>query len=236
MRAQLKALYDLQQVDLQIASLNKALASLDDGSTLCKQIAAGEKQLAVLLNDLRSKELELKESELNLQSVEARGADLRKRMYGGSISNPKELSSIEKEIEALDKNRSELDEQILTLYDAVEERQASVKKLESAILQAKTRLDRNMAEYNSKSEEQNGELATLFGERQKMTEAVTDKRLLQRYESIKSRHKDTGLAVVEGGKCGACHIGLTTYMQMQVEDNDQVSTCESCGRILFLDN
>lgn len=233
MKAQLRALYGLQLVDLQISEVKKSLDGLDNGDKLRKQLAQAESGLTTLKKDLKKSETDLFDSELSLKSVEEKRKTLDKKLYAGGITNPKELSSIEKEIAALGNNRAELDERILGLYETVELRQADVNKVAALIETAKQRLAKITSEFQSKSEELNVQLQQLGEDREKALARVTDKPLLQRYESIRLRNKDSGIALVEGGKCGGCHVGLTSYTLRAVKEDEQYQTCESCGRILF---
>ncbi|MEN6521311.1 MAG: C4-type zinc ribbon domain-containing protein [Armatimonadota bacterium] len=234
MKSQLRALYELQQVDLQIAAANKALAALDNGAALRKQLSDAEKKLESSLEDIKKLESDLKDSELSLKSVETKKQNCEKKLYAGQVANPKELSSMEKEIEILGKSREKLDERILELYEAIEPKRAAANKLEDVMKQFRQHVANIVSKYQAKHKELSALIEQLNTERQKCTSAVTDRTILQRYESIKSRHKDTGLAKVENSQCGGCHVGLTPYAQRLLKEGEQYQICESCGRILFL--
>lgn len=235
MKAQLRALYELHQIDLQTAAARKAIADLDDGTLLRQHTARAEKIHKALAEALRKSESELQDSELKLKTIENKRETFKKRLYEGQITNPKELSSIEKEIEMLGKSRAQLDERILELYDLVENQQNDAKTAEETLTKLKTRTAKHVAQYQTKSRELNEQIEALTAARGKAVANVTDRSLLQRYESIKSRHKDTGLAKVEDSKCGGCHIALTAFTKRLLKEGEQFQTCESCGRILFLD-
>lgn len=235
MKAQLRALYELQQVDLQLAAIRRTLAALDDGSTIIRKLSILEKQLVSASEELRKSESELKDNELNLKSIEAKKQSFEQKLYAGQVISPKELSSIEKEIEMLGKSRAKLDEKVLELYDTVDREQTTVRETKAAVDHLKELLAKHTADYKAKSSEFNAQIEQLTAARQKAIGAVTDPSLLQRYETIRVRYKDTGLAKVENGKCGGCHVGLTPYTQRMLKENTQYQSCESCGRILFLD-
>ncbi|MBI2844320.1 MAG: hypothetical protein HYX78_13040 [Armatimonadetes bacterium] len=234
MKEQLKALCNLQQVDLQIAAARRAIAALNDGAALHKQLAAADRQLASLSEELRKSEAELHDNELNLKSIETKIQGFRNRLYAGSVTSPKELSSIEKEIEMLGKSRAKLDERILELYDLVERQQNAVKTLETKANDIRERHSKHTADYQAKSRDLNSQIEQLDTQRQKALETVTNRPLLQRYESLRGRYHDTGLARVTDGKCGGCHIGLTGFSLRKLKEGQEVQACESCGRILYL--
>lgn len=235
MNTQLKALYELQQIDVQLSAAQRAIAALDDGTKLRQQLALAEKQLTALTEQLKKSQSELQDNELNLKSLETKKSDFEKKLYEGKIVNPKELSSIEKEIEALGKTRAKLDERILELYDIVEKQQTDAAKMEAVATQLKKRLTDHLAQYQAKTKDLQKQIETLTASRQAAIATVTDRQLLSKYETIRARYKDTGLSKVENGKCGVCHVGLTSYTQRLLKENEQYQTCESCGRILFLE-
>ena len=235
MKAQLKALYELQQVDLQIAAAKRALAALDNGTALRQQLSLAEKRLADLSEQLRKSEAELRDNELNLKSVETKKQIFEKKLYAGQVTNPKELSSMEKEVAMLGKTRARLDERILELYDVVERQQAEVRQAEEAAAELKRRVEEQSAQYQAKSHELTSQIEQLTSQRQNAVSTITDRALLQRYETVKARYKDSGLAKVEDGKCGGCHISLTPYILRLLKEDGHYQTCESCGRILYLE-
>lgn len=236
MNAQLKALYELQKVDLRLAAARTALAALDAGAALRQQLTDYEKRLAALTDVLKKSETELKDSELNLKSVETKKQSFEQKLYTGQVMNPKELASMEKEIEILGKSRGKLDDRILELYEIVETQQADVKKAETIVAQLKERLSQQTAQYEAKSRELNSQIEQLTAERQKSLGAVTDRQILQRYEAVRARYKDSGLAEVQDGKCGGCHVGLTSFSIRKLREDAEYQTCESCGRILVMIN
>lgn len=233
MKDQLKLLYELQQVDIQIASEKRSLEQLDSGETLKRQVLALETKLASLTSQLRKLEAELKDKELQLKTVEEKKESFDKKLYGGQITNPKELSSIEKEIAMLQKNRGDLDESILKLYDDIDQQKTEVERYRAGIARGESKLSVITDAYNSAAGDLNANMQVLMRSRETIVSTVTDKSLLQRYESTRSKMKDTGLAVIENGRCGGCHTGVTPYQVRLVIEDESLQTCENCGRILY---
>ena len=55
------------------------------------------------------------------------------------------------------------------------------------------------------------------------------------YNRLAQRSRD-GIAVAEvvNGSCSACFMSLRPQMQVEVKRGDQIITCESCTRILYM--
>jgi uncharacterized protein len=233
MKEQLQALYKLQQIDVRIASFRKALAALDNGETLKGQLVGVEKRHAELSETLRKVEADLRDCELELKSLEEKKKGFEAKLYDGKTTNPKELSGIEKEIAMLGKTREKLDERTLTLYESVEKQKTETDKIGALIASAKERLVQIVSKYKTEAGRLNDEIAKLTEIRQKAIDGITDKILLQKYETVRVRYKDTGLALVKEGKCGGCHISLTPYVLRMIKEDGEIQICESCGRILY---
>src|SRR5947207_1768280 len=134
MNPNLSALYALQQVDSALALATRQYQALDPGRA---EQSAAESALALhdrLLRSLHETEGNLKDSELEQLAVEKKKKDFETKLYSGKVQAPKELASMQEEIEALGRQRGRLDERILTLMD-----EAEVRRTEEA--EAKARLE-----------------------------------------------------------------------------------------------
>jgi predicted nucleic acid-binding Zn-ribbon protein len=121
MDERLNALYELQKIDLELAKLQKMRGALDDGSAKKEEVAASRRSADEAEKLLRDAASEMQDKDLNLKSVEAKRKTFKERLYAGKVTNPKELSSMEKEIEQLGRQKDTLEERILELMDVIEE-------------------------------------------------------------------------------------------------------------------
>ena len=64
---------------------------------------------------------------------------------------------------------------------------------------------------------------------------VTDKSLFARYETVRKKTGNTGIAKVIGGKCEGCRISIVQFTSRKLFEDKEYVCCESCGRILYLD-
>ncbi|MCB0539778.1 MAG: hypothetical protein KDE33_19845, partial [Bacteroidetes bacterium] len=63
-----------------------------------------------------------------------------------------------------------------------------------------------------------------------------DESLLKAYDRIRGAYKD-GLAVVsvERNSCGGCHAAIPPQVQIDIDEQKKIISCEHCGRILVPD-
>lgn len=236
MKEQLLALYELQSLDLGIAQARAKLAAMSGAKELKLKLAAGRSQLETAEKTLHALETELKDSELQLKTLEEKRVGYEKRLYNGAIVNPKELSAIEKEIQMLKEQQGKLDGRTLELYDQVETVRNKVQSLRKIVAEIERRVEEALSRESSDKADLEAELADLQAKREEAARKITNKPLMARYDAVRKKTGTTGISKVIDGKCEGCRISLAAFMMRKLSECDEIVTCESCGRILFLDS
>lgn len=229
----LKALYALQTIDSQIQKAKRAQAALDNGTaaTAAAEAAHAEEQQKRSTHHRLAGDL--KDSELKSAAIETKRKNYQQKLYQGTVTNPKELANIEKEIEALGRQQSDLDGRILELMEETEQAQAALALAEEQARQADGHRAGVLASFRSRREALDLDLTDLARQRQEAESAVEDKAALKRYESIRAKPGGIGIARIEGSTCGGCHMTLPNALIKTVKEGSQIQTCENCGRMLL---
>jgi predicted nucleic acid-binding Zn-ribbon protein len=157
-------------------------------------------------------------------------------MYGGSMSNAKELQSLQSELDSLARRRASLEDQILqqmveaepvdaelaTVATKREVLDARAVDVTAVLVEAETSID--------------AELEALEAQRATLVDGL-DPALVERYEKLRARLKGVGVARFVGGTCHGCHLALPAAEAEQVrrEARDEgVATCPECDRLLVV--
>lgn len=234
MRQQLEALYNLQAVDIQISKINERLAAIGGANDLKRALIAARSTRDAAKQELTSTEIELKDSELKLKSLDERRTVYERRLYGSNVSNPKELSNIEKEIYMIKDQQSELDQRTLELYEAVEQIKEKVKELEERAIKIERTLRKTLKDSAENKAALETEMSQLQEQREQALAKVTNKALLAKYDSIRKHTGQTAVAKVVGYMCEGCHTALPSMITRNLLQNNNIEICENCGRILML--
>lgn len=229
----LKALYALQFVDTEIYKAKRAQAALDNGTAATAAADAARAEAQQKRSAHQKSSGELKDSELKSAAVETKQKNYQQKLYQGTVTNPKELANIEKEIEALGRQRSDLDGRILELMDEAEQSQAALTLAEEQSRQADGHQAGVIASFRSRREALDLELADLSGRRREAEAAVEDQGALKRYEAIRAKPGGIGIARIEENSCGGCRMTLPNALIKIVKEGTQMQTCENCGRLLM---
>ena len=230
----LTALYAVQQIDTLIQRAKRTQSNLDNGTAAAAAADAANAAAAVKKAELHRLAGDLKDNELKLSTVETKRKSYQQKLYQGSVTNAKELANIEKEIEALGRQQSDLDGRILTLMDEVEQAQVASSAADAQAHTAEGHRAEVVAAYRSRYDALTLELAGLTQRRESTVAGVEDKAALKRYDGIRAKAAGIGIAKIEGDTCGGCHMKLSSTLVKAVKEQTQIQTCENCGRLLLL--
>jgi len=234
LRNNLNTLIELQQVDSHRDKLARQRVTLDSGDKATKDLAAAQTDYDKRKSELSLTNGSLKDAELELASIEKKIKDYESKMRQGTVTNTREVMNFEKEFNQLNRQRTTLDVKILTLMEQSEVQTTVLKTAEQKV----STLERDLATIKSQF---HGDLTRLDGEsgglnvrRSELTKLVDDAGLLKRYETLRSRPGNSGVAIAhtKENTCGACHMQIGTIAVSQASGGDQLAICENCGRIM----
>ena len=226
-----KQLYQLQEVDLELESneqaLNQSVSQLGESQAVIMarvKLELEQQRLEELKREQHSAEWEIDDLINKLTTAE-------KKLYGGSIKNPKELTNLQHEIDGLKAKRNQLENKALELMDQVELTEASVASLSSQLKRLEDEWHHQQQQLSSRIEQFKTILSDLEHKRQLLL-AKIDPRAVEFYHELK-KQKSPAVAKVEQGICLGCRISLAITELQQARSGNLVQ-CSSCGRILFL--
>ncbi len=224
-------LYQLQEIDQLIEaderSLRQKLSQLGENQAIVatrEKLAGEQKQLDELKGQQHSLEWEIEEVENKIKSTE-------EQLYGGKITNPKELSNLQHEVNSLKVRQDKLETSALEIIDRVEQAEASTAETSNQLKKQEEDWQTEQQHLSAEIDELKNSLVELKQKRQALS-ATIDSQALDCYERIR-KQKQLPVARVEQGICRGCRISLPSSDIQQARSGTLVQ-CSSCGRILFL--
>lgn len=206
-----------RQIDERLASDPAVAARRAD-------LEAEERLHAEHRSTLRTREMEAKSVDLKIKEIEG-------RLYGGGVSNPKELQDMEKDLLMHKRQRSHLDDQLLELMEAVDqtqkrvdERSAALKKMEGTRATDVESLSRERGTITAR-------LDVLSADREQLR-ATLDADALRTYDHLRRTKAGRAVAQIRNGACSACGVSVPTGLVQRVRAGSELVFCSGCGRIL----
>jgi uncharacterized protein len=232
-KEELEKLVELQKTDTNIRRLKKAIETADQRRA---EIEQEFEQHASSIRDIQAvrDKAATERAELEKQIAENKTYHERADRNLKHSQNQKEYETAMRETDALQKQISALETQVLekiTAIDEVEktlaERSEEISSLESKRETAITAFDKEIAKAKKEFDSETVKRQKVF--------VTLPKNLASVYDRFAQRSRD-GIAVAEviKGSCSACYIKLRPHIEMEVRRGDQIITCENCSRILYI--
>lgn len=231
MHAQIEILASLQNIDRDIREKNskkqRLLAATRDGE---ERIKVKRSEIASLTGEWAEKDRLRQEKDRILQE-EGRKA-MEKRMRMNRIKNIKELQALQREIEQIKQANSELEEELIKIFEELDLYTASRKEKEEELKKLEE-------EWKEKQREMEVEIS---GIDQAVSEASTLRQtiasqingdLIERYELIFARRGGTAVVAVSGGICQGCYMNIPPQLWNEIIKSEKINLCPSCHRIFY---
>jgi uncharacterized protein len=233
---ELHRLLEVQDHDTRIDQLNHRRATMPERARLLAlrqaslELAASTEQLSTQRAALASQERRL-EDEIALVEDKRRSVD--SALYGGTVSNPRELQSMQEEISALARRQGQLEDQAIDIMEQIEPLETRLSELAES---AKENEVDTASAADALAESERVIEAELVQEHARRAEAAEGlpEELMAEYVRLRGRSGGVGVARLAGSQCGACHLTLSAVEVARIKKlpPDAVAHCEECGRIL----
>ena len=139
-----------------------------------------------------------------------------------------------REIDSLNKQVSKHETEILEHMETIDSSDSLLEERAEEVATLESDWEEKQKDFDAQYESDKKELDTLESERNGVFEKVAP-RLAGIYNRLITRSKD-GIAVAEAtdGSCSACFMKLRKQMIVSLRTTDEIFTCESCARILYI--
>ncbi len=233
MKADLDKLVELQKTDSNLRRLKQII---ETAVAKRAEIEQEFEQHAFSIREIQAKRDKLHADRANLEKQIAENKTYLERADRNlkHAQNQKEYETAMRETDALQKQIAAFETQVVEAVEAVEavekelaERAEEIDSLDAkrneALAAFDAQLANDKAEFESETQHRQQAFSTLPA------------RLASVYDRLAQRSRD-GIAVAEvvNGSCSACFMSLRPQMQVNVKKGDEIITCESCTRILYV--
>ncbi len=233
MRAELEKLIDLQKTDTNIRRLKQ---QIETAETRRADIEQEFEQHAFSIREIQGKRDKLNTERADLEKQIAENKTYLERADRNlkHAQNQKEYETAMRETDALQKQIAAFETQIVEKMTALEEVEKELEeraeeinsidgKRAAALKTFESELTASRKEHDSDTKKREEVFVTLPAQ------------LAAIYNRMAQRSRDgIAVAAVINGSCSACFMSLRPQMQVEVKRGDQIITCESCSRILYV--
>jgi predicted nucleic acid-binding Zn-ribbon protein len=226
-----KKLYDLQYLDSEIHSRHSILNEIDSLLGNDEAVKNAEADLLTAKNHLSAKEKEHKDLEWEVEELRNKTMKVNEKLYGGKITNTKELLNLKQEAESFKTQQSQKEDILLEIMAEEETAQEQILSRTEKTKELKEEWQKEQKVLSQKRAEIENQVMELNEKRDELISDI-ESQVLGIYEGLKSR-KGQAVVKVEQGRCQGCRITLSTSELQRVRGGNLVH-CGSCGMILYL--
>jgi predicted nucleic acid-binding Zn-ribbon protein len=232
MNANLEKLIELEKVDREATRLSEEVAGLP------KRVAVIEEKLAEHKAAVEKAKAGIKGNEANRRQLDADIKGFQEkiakyRSQSSSVKTNDEYRALMHEVEFAEKQISGCEDKILELMLGMEAEEKALKVAEAELKTESADVEREKNEARVRTAEDEKLLTGLKEKRTELRSSVDDS-TLQHYDRV-MRQRKSAMAEARGQKCMACFVMLRPQIWQEIRTNDQIVTCNSCGRILYYD-
>ena len=202
-----------------------------------RQVAAGQYNVAQVEEELGQAKAVVKrakancdERQLQLKTNESRIEDLRGKL--NAASSNKEYQAFKEQIAADEMANSVLADEILEMFDKIEEHEANVNAVEQKLTASRQELDKTTARVSDDKAALERDLAD-FQQRLATAEKELPIEFKAEYDRVVRAKGSDALAPLDGETCGSCNVNVTLQMVNDVMLARPVF-CKSCGCLLYI--
>ena len=230
----IKALYELQLVDMAIREMDAALADVRARLADDSELKKARERLKRLEAQFEKVSAVRRSFQASADVLAEKLSNVEKRLYGGTITNPRELGAYEEEREMVRRQRSGEEDKLLEVMVQFEDVQENRDKAQATLERLESERTEHTKEWTVEEERLVSELDTQNGLRGRMAPDIPPV-VLATYEMVSKARAGYAVAKVERGACLGCRILLPTKVEQQARTSDAVVQCSSCHRILYVD-
>jgi predicted nucleic acid-binding Zn-ribbon protein len=231
LREKLKALEELQQIDLEA---NEVKAELD---ALPARRAEAEAAVTAARRSWEDEKARLEGNEKErrqLESLLGMERDKVKKWEGrlGEIKTPREYAALSREIDIARKTNDGQSEQLKELVAQAGELKKNVDAREEELSEREAAAQAAVEEIDKKRAAAEEKMKGLETRRAAAVKLV-DPGLLAKYENIKRRRAGVAIAPVVGMTCKGCHRNIPPQLAITLQRANSIETCPNCHRIIY---
>ncbi|MBU0618277.1 MAG: hypothetical protein KKI02_11205 [Planctomycetes bacterium] len=239
MGAELQALFALQDIELQIVDICRQLERKK------RQVKAQHHKLQATRETIEAERLSVRKSQSEFDTldldIKGRSANIdRLREHLNTVRTNKEYAAVLARMNNEKADVSRLETRALQIMQSVEARKQELARDEQAEATETERLEDLQAQFEQAQHSFAGRLERLQKQRDEATAQIEPKTITL-FDRLSERYEGEVLAEVERTNprrdefiCTGCHMSLRVEVANMLKSRDEIVTCKSCGRILFM--
>lgn len=224
-------LLDLQQIDTESDVNDTRIANIRHDLNDRAEITAIESELAVANHTLSGIESDQKDLELQVEQLRTKLQTEEGKLYGGKVSNSKELTDLTHEVDQTKRQIAQRDERLMEIMEHAEAARSTRDELSGALTQTVAARQLSDRELKTEGRALVARQAELKEQREAQRALVTPQQLAQ-YDRLRVTKGGVAAVRIIQRICQGCRVTLPTTEEHRARMSETLVMCSSCGRIV----
>lgn len=230
MREKLKALAELQKVDMEIAAVVKS------ADVYPKQLTELEKDLGTARSALEAERQKLLDIERQRRTMEQSIIDEKDKVKKweqrlAEQRSSREYAALAREIDIAKKSNITMAEELVELGKSYATQREVLKSREQEFSGRQDQIGGQMTGLKERTESSKGQVKELEEKRASLATKV-DKQLVSRYDQVRKKRMPALVPLV-GGTCQGCNMNVPPQLYQTLRTTRGTDLCPYCHRIIF---
>ena len=232
LQEQLRLLYEFQQIDAEILTLENKLKSVPF------KIKKAEAQLQLHQQKLEEKQAQLAEAEKTQRSktaeLEMEGEQRSKyQAQLREVKSNKEYQALDKEISFIEVKEAEIEDEILSAMLRIDQLNEELTQQQNELGVEQAKHNAQKAAYEQEAKDLKAEIVKWGGKQQDFSHQI-DSGLMDQYQARFKRYRQGLVSLVVENACGHCHLTIPPQTLQEARRYEQLIRCGSCRLILYI--
>jgi uncharacterized protein len=221
----------LQVLDLDLDRLRGQVAALQASQIEPPGIQAARDALPQADLVLTKRRKAAQDREWDTRDGQAKVTNVESRLYGGAVTNAKELASLLRDVESLKAHLATLQERSLEAMTAQDEAQAAVDAARGELAAQEAAWEVEVSRLREEEQALQVQIAAKEARRQTQAAAI-DPTSLAIYQRLRPIKAGRAVARLRGDMCEGCRLTLPSGQAARAKTSLALVYCVNCGRIL----
>ena len=232
LQEQLRLLYEFQQIDAEILTLDNKLKSIP------LKIKQAEAQLQNHQQKLQDKQTQLVEAEKvqRAKTAELEMESEQRSKYQAQLREVKsneEYQALDNQISFVQEKEAAIEDEILLAMLHIDQLNEELAQQQKAFGVEQEKHNAQKAEHEQEAKDIKAEIVKWQGKQQDFSHQI-DSELMDQYQARFKRYRQGLVSLVVENACGNCHLTIPPQTLQETRKYEEFIRCGSCRLILYI--
>lgn len=228
----LERLIELERVTLETTRLKAEVAELPQRMAVIETKLAGAKsQVEAVTKAIKDAETQKKRHESDIQDWQQKIIKFKEQ--SSAVKTNEQYRALMQEIDFAEQHIRDIEDKVLEGMEAAEGLQGRLKAAQAEFKEDEAEVEQEKSHARAVTAEDQKKLDELSAKETELRTGLEDNTLIL-FDRIVAKRKHA-IAEARDQKCTACHVMVRPQRYNELLSGNELITCDSCGRILYVD-